>query len=65
MDCKKLQDFYFEAYADGHILNNSSHHDWQFKNNPENNFNTKSIIITINRTREYLTCRYFDHAKMC
>jgi hypothetical protein len=48
LDSKKLQDFYSEAYANGHILNNSSHHDWQFKNNPENNFNTKSIIITEN-----------------
>jgi len=47
-DSKKLQDFYSEAYTNVHILNNSLYHDWQFKSNPHNNFNTKSIIITEN-----------------
>lgn len=43
-----LRKFYIEAYGSNHILNNPLHHNWQFKNNPYNFLNTKSIIIAEN-----------------
>lgn len=47
-DKKILCSFYSEAYGDKHILHNSTHHNWQFQNNPCNENNTKSIAITLN-----------------
>ena len=44
-DKDQLKIFYNEAYGEKHILNNSIHHNWQFKNNPYNTLCTKSILI--------------------
>ena len=35
-DEQKLKKFYKNAYGENHILNNSSHSDWQFLKNPFN-----------------------------
>jgi hypothetical protein len=47
-DEQKLKKFYKNAYGENHILNNSSHSDWQFLKNPFNILSTKSIIIAEN-----------------
>jgi len=47
-DEEKLRNFYKQAYGEKHILNNSLYHTWQFKNNPFNKLNTKSIVIIEN-----------------
>lgn len=44
-DEKNLQIFYDSAYGKNHILNNPIHHNWQFKDNPNNKFNKKTIVI--------------------
>lgn len=44
-DDKKLRQFYDIAYGKKHILNNLSHHEWQFSSNPYNKLNTKSIVV--------------------
>ena len=44
-DENQLKIFYAKAYGEKHILNNPTHHDWQFKNNPFNTFSTKSVLI--------------------
>ena len=41
-DMEKLTLFYNKAYGKNHILNNSTHHDWQFGKNPFNRFKRKS-----------------------
>jgi len=47
-DEQKLKKFYNQAYGENHILNNSSHSDWQFLKNPFNKLSSKSIIIAEN-----------------
>src|SRR6267143_6534108 len=47
-DNDNLRIFYDNAYGKNHILNNSIHHNWQFKDNPSNKFRRKSIVITEN-----------------
>ena len=42
---KELREFYSKAYSKDHILNNRIHHDWQFLENPYNDFPEKSILI--------------------
>jgi len=44
-DTTQLKIFYDKAYGEKHILNNLLHHDWQFKNNPNNGLSTKSILV--------------------
>jgi GNAT superfamily N-acetyltransferase len=41
----ELNVFYSNAYSENHILNNKIHHDWQFLENPYNDFPHKSILI--------------------
>jgi len=41
----ELNVFYSRAYSENHVLNNRVHNDWQFLENPYNNFPYKSIII--------------------
>jgi len=50
-DKTKLDEFYNEAYGKNHILHNSLHHDWQFKDNPYNNLKTKSIVVAENELK--------------
>ena len=47
-DTSKLNLFYIKVYGKHHIINNQIHHLWQFKQNPFNNFEYKSIAITEN-----------------
>jgi hypothetical protein len=44
-DDLKLKKFYCEAYGIKHILNNIKHHNWQFKKNPFNKSNSKTIGV--------------------
>jgi hypothetical protein len=44
-DNDQLKIFYKKAYGEKHILNNTIHHNWQFKNNPFNKLSKKSILI--------------------
>jgi hypothetical protein len=46
LDGKNLRIFYNSAYGSNHILNNPTHHNWQFKKNPFNNLGKKSIVIS-------------------
>jgi len=47
-DSDRLKNFYDLAYGKNHILNNMIHHNWQFKDNPFNKLENKSIVITKN-----------------
>jgi len=52
---RELRGFYSKAYSKDHILNNKIHHDWQFLENPYNDFPEKSIlIIKENEIRSHL-----------
>jgi len=44
-DGEKLKNFIDEAYGKNHILNNSTHYDWQFSKNPYSRYN-KSVLVT-------------------
>lgn len=44
-DGDKIKEFYESAYGRKHILNNATHHDWQFKNNPLNKLKNKTIVV--------------------
>ena len=43
-----IHKFYDEAYGKNHILHNSNHLEWQFKNNPFFNGTTFSLIVSKN-----------------
>lgn len=45
-DKKKLEKFYNDAYGKKHIFNNPDHYNWQFKKNPFNKSQNKTIAIT-------------------
>lgn len=45
---EKLHKFYDEAYRKKHILHNSNHLEWQFKNNPFFHGTTFSLVISEN-----------------
>ena len=47
-DNDRLRVFYDLAYGKNHILNNLIHHNWQFKYNPFNRLEKKSVVITEN-----------------
>lgn len=58
----ELNIFYSHAYSENHILNNRIHNDWQFLENPYNDFPYKSIIIMKdNQIRSHLG---FQQVKM-
>lgn len=52
-DEDKLVKFYKQAYGEKHILNDPLYHNWQFRDNPFNKLDTKSIIIVENKGEIY------------